>query len=229
MEAGKLPEGLGPEDLLRFYRTMVTSRRMDDREISLKRQNKIFFQISGAGHEAIQVALAAHMKPGHDWFYFYYRDRAFSLALGMTPLDQLLQAVGAADDPQSGGRQMPSHFTSTELQIASTSSPTGTQFLQAVGTAEAGYRADLLPELKEVVTNPKDDEIVVVTTGDGTTSQGEFWEAMNTATNLGLPVLFLVQDNKYAISVPVEVQTPGGSISKVVSGFPNTTPIFIRI
>lgn len=221
MEAGKLPEGLGPEDLLRFYRTMVTSRRLDDREISLKRQNKIFFQISGAGHEAIQVALAAHMKPGHDWFYFYYRDRAFSLALGMTPLDQLLQAVGAADDPQSGGRQMPSHFTSTELQIASTSSPTGTQFLQAVGTAEAGYRAGLLPELKEVVTNPKDDEIVVVTTGDGTTSQGEFWEAMNTATNLGLPVLFLVQDNKYAISVPVEVQTPGGSISKVVSGFPN--------
>jgi len=221
LEAGKLPEGLGPEDLLRFYRTMVTSRRLDDREISLKRQNKIFFQISGAGHEAIQVALAAHMKPGHDWFYFYYRDRAFSLALGLTPLDQLLQAVGAADDPQSGGRQMPSHFTSTELQIASTSSPTGTQFLQAVGTAEAGYRAGLLPGLKEVVTNPKDDEIVVVTTGDGTTSQGEFWEAMNTATNLGLPVLFLVQDNKYAISVPVEVQTPGGSISKVVSGFPN--------
>ncbi len=221
MGPDNLPEGLGPDDLIRMYRTMVTARRLDDREISLKRQNKIFFQISGAGHEAIQVALAAHMKPGHDWFYLYYRDRAFSLALGMSPLNQLLQAVGAADCPQTGGRQMPGHPTSVELQIPSSSSPTGTQFLQAVGTAEAGYRASLHPDLREEVTNPQGDEVTVACSGDGTTSQGEFWEALNTACNLKLPVIFLVEDNGYAISVPVEVQTPGGSISELVSAMPN--------
>ncbi len=213
--------GLHPEELLRMYRTMVTSRRMDDREISLKRQNKIFFQISGAGHEAIQVALAAHMRPGHDWFYFYYRDRAFSLALGMPPLSQLLQAVGAADCPQTGGRQMPGHPTSRELQIPSSSSPTGTQFLQAVGTAEAGYRARLHPDLKERVLNPQEDEVTVTCSGDGTTSQGEFWESLNSACTLKLPVIFLIEDNGYAISTPVEVQTPGGSISRIVSAMPN--------
>ena len=216
-----LPGDLQPEDLLQLYRTMVTARRLDDREISLKRQNKIFFQISGAGHEAIQVALAAHMRPGQDWFYFYYRDRAFSLALGMTPLDQLLQAVGAGDCPQTGGRQMPGHPTSVPLQIPSSSSPTGTQFLQAVGTAEAGYRASLHPDLETSVTNPLPDEVTVVCSGDGTTSQGEFWEALNTACNLKLPVIFLVEDNGYAISVPVEVQTAGGSISRLVSSMPN--------
>jgi 2-oxoisovalerate dehydrogenase E1 component len=215
-----LPEGLGPEDLVRFYRTMVTARRLDDREISLKRQNKIFFQISGAGHECIQVAVAAHLRPAYDWFYPYYRDRALSLALGITPLDQLLQAVGAADDPQTGGRQMPGHPTSVALQVTSTSSPTGTQFLQAVGTAEAGYRAALQEDLRERITNFQEDEVVLVCAGDGTTSQGEFWEALNTACNLSLPVIFLIQDNGYAISVPVEVQTAGGSISKLVSGFP---------
>jgi 2-oxoisovalerate dehydrogenase E1 component len=214
-------EGLGPETLLRFYRTMVTSRRLDDREISLKRQNKIFFQISGAGHEAIQVALASHLRPGQDWFYLYYRDRALALALGMSPLDQLLQAVGAADCPQTGGRQMPGHPASPEYQIASTSSPTGTQFLQAVGTAEAGYRAARHQALREEVRNYREDEVVLVSSGEGATSEGEFWEALNTASNLKLPVLFLVEDNGYAISVPVEVQTAGGSISRLVSGFPN--------
>jgi len=220
LAAEKLPQGLGPDDLVRFYRTMVTARRLDDREISLKRQNKIFFQISGAGHECIQVAVAAHLRPAYDWFYLYYRDRALSLALGITPLDQLLQAVGAADDPQTGGRQMPGHPTSVELQVTSTSSPTGTQFLQAVGTAEAGYRAALQEDLRERITNFREDEVVLVCSGDGTTSQGEFWEALNTACNLSLPVVFLIQDNQYAISVPVEVQTAGGSISKLVSGFP---------
>ncbi len=220
-----LPEGLRPEDLLGLYRTMVTARRLDDREISLKRQNKIFFQISGAGHEAIQVALAAHLRPGHDWFYLYYRDRAFSLALGMSPLNQLLQAVGAADCPQTGGRQMPGHPTSVELQIPSSSSPTGTQFLHAVGTAEAGYRASIHSELKERVKNPLDDEVTVACSGDGTTSQGEFWEALNTACNLKLPVIFLIEDNGYAISVPVEVQTAGGSISRLMSAMPN---LFIK-
>jgi len=200
---------------------MVTARRIDDREIRLKRQNKIFFQISGAGHECIQVALAAHLRPGHDWIYPYYRDRALALALGMTPLDQLLQAVGAADCPQTGGRQMPGHPTGRKLQITSTSSPTGTQFLQAVGTAEAGYRATILEELRGRVENFQRDDAVVALSGEGTTSEGEFWEALNTACNLKLPVIFVIEDNGYAISVPVEVQTAGGSISDLVSGFPD--------
>lgn len=212
--------GLGPEQLLRLYRTMVTSRRIDDREISLKRQNKIFFQISGAGHEAIGVAMAEHCLPAHDWFFFYYRDRAFTLALGQTPLEHLLQAVGAEADPASGGRQMPAHFGDARYNIANTSSPTGTQFLQAVGAAEAGLRVSRSDELRSLVSRFEDDEIVVVTTGDGTTSEGEFWESLNTACNLNLPVVYVVEDNGYAISVPVEVQTAGGSISKLVSGFP---------
>lgn len=221
MGAGTSLHAPSPQELLRFYRIMLTARRIDDREISLKRQNKIFFQISGAGHEAIQVALAAHLKPGHDWFYLYYRDRALALALGLTPLDQLLQAVGAADCPQTGGRQMPGHPTSVPLQITSTSSPTGTQFLQAVGTAEAWYRASLDEGIRSRIKNYREDEIVLVCAGDGTTSEGEFWEALNTACNLRLPVLFLIEDNGYAISVPVEVQTAGGSISKLVVGFPD--------
>jgi 2-oxoisovalerate dehydrogenase E1 component len=207
--------------VLAFYRTMVTARRVDDREISLKRQSKIFFQISGAGHEGIQVALAAHLETGKDWFYFYYRDRAFSLAMGQTPLDHLLQAVGAHDDPNSGGRQMPSHFGDPRYNIVSTSSPTGSQFLQAVGSAEAGYRAARVPEMMEHVTNLSADEVVVVCTGDGTTSQGDFWEALNTACNLKLPVVFVVEDNGYAISVPVEVSTAGGNISRLFTGFPD--------
>ncbi len=221
MGAGKNTRVLPSEELIQLYRIMLTARRIDDREISLKRQNKIFFQISGAGHECIQVALAAHLRPGYDWFYPYYRDRALALALGMTPLDQLLQAVGAADCPQTGGRQMPGHPTSVPIQITSTSSPTGTQFLQAVGTAEAGYRASRQDDLRELVTNFQEDEVVVASSGDGTTSEGEFWEALNTACNLKLPVIFLIEDNGYAISVPKEVQTAGGSISRLVSGFPH--------
>ncbi len=213
--------GLTPDQLLRFYRTMFTSRRIDDREINLKRQNRTYFQISGAGHEAIGVAVAEHCKPGHDWFFPYYRDRAMALALGQTALEQFLQAVGAAADPASGGRQMPAHWGSVDLNIPTGSSPTGTQFLQAVGAAEAGGKITAVEGLAEVIERFEEDEVVVVCTGDGATSEGEFWESLNAACLLGLPVVYVVQDNGYAISVPIEAQTAGGSISNLVSGFPS--------
>jgi len=212
--------GLDRSALVAAYRNIYLSRKFDDKEIQLKRQNKIYFQINSVGHEAVTTAAGMVLKPGYDWFECYYRDRALILQLGVTPYEMFLQSVGARDDPASAGRQMPAHWGHKRLNIISKSSCTGTQFLHAVGAAEAGTRMGRIAELAEK-GGFHEDEVVYVSGGEGQTSEGEFWEALSSASNLKVPVLFLIEDNGYAISVPVEVNTPGGSISKLVRSFPN--------
>ena len=213
--------GLTRDDLLRAYRTMVLSRKIDDKEIQLKNQSLIFFQISGAGHEAVLVAAGMVLRPAYDWFYPYYRDRALCLTLGVTTYDMLLSAVGGKDDPSSGGRQIPSHWGDRRLNIVSQSSPTGTQCLQAIGAAEAGRLYERVAQIEGRESRFHADEVTYISVGEGATSEGEFWESLNAACLARLPVIYLVEDNGYAISVPVEVQTAGGDISKLVSSFPH--------
>ena len=221
-------QGLSRGDLLRIYRTMYLSRRIDDREIQLKRQNKTFFQISGAGHEGVLAAAGLILRPGHDWVYPYYRDRALCLMLGVTPLEMFLEAVGAKDDPNSGGRQMPSHWGIPRLNILPRSSATGMQYPHAVGMAEATQYYEKFPRaLEQAQQAPlgehvrhQADEIVYVSGGDGSTSEGEFFEGLNSACLRQLPILFLIEDNGWAISVPVQFQTAGGSIAKLVANYP---------
>jgi 2-oxoisovalerate dehydrogenase E1 component len=194
------------EELLRSYRTMLTARRADEKILILLKQGKCFFHIGGSGHEAAQVAAAAALRPGHDWAFPYYRDMAFALHLGQTLEEVFLMALHRAEDPATGGRQPQGHYGRADLRIPTQSSPTGTQYLQAVGIA-LGARKD------------RTDEVVYVSSGEGATSEGEFFEAVNWAAREALPVIFFVQDNKYAISVPVANQTAGGSVHEVVSGF----------
>ena len=213
-------DGLTRDELVAAYRLMLLSRKIDDKEIQLKNQSQAFFQISGAGHEAVLVAAGRHLRGGYDWFFPYYRDRALCLTLGMTPTEMLLSAVAAQADPNSGGRQMPSHWGHRGLNIPSQSSATTTQCLHAVGCAEASLIYRRVTQIPDRESRARDDEVTYVSIGDGATSEGEFWESLNTACVKQLPVLFLVEDNGYAISVPVEAQTPGGDISRLVEHFP---------
>jgi len=215
--AQRTHDGLTRDELLKAYRWMVLSRKLDDKEIQLKNQSQIFFQISGAGHEAILVAAAMNLRAGHDWFFPYYRDRALALALGITPYEMLLGAVGSKDDPSSGGRMMPSHWSKPSLHIVNRSSATGTQCLQAAGSAEASRRLPLLGAIGAA----EEDEVTYISIGDGATGEGEFWEFLNTTCTERLPIVCVVEDNGYAISCPAEFHTPGGDISRLVESFPN--------
>jgi len=198
--------GLTREQLLGVYKTMLISRRMDEKMLTLLKQGKIFFHIGGPGHEAIQIACALALRPGYDWGYPYYRDLAFALQLGVTPEEVLMNAMHRAADPSTGARQMPGHYGHQKWRIPTQSSPTGTQFLQAVGTAMGAVK-------------DRTDEVVYVSSGEGATSEGEFHEAVNWASRDKLPVIFCIQNNRYAISVPISQQVAGGSVYRLVSGY----------
>ena len=208
---------LPPQQRVALFRTIYASRRIDDREITGKRQNKVFFQINGAGHEAIQAAAALCLRPGHDWFFLYYRDRALAYGLGVSAKDMFLGSVGSKLDPATGGRQMPSHWCDERINIFTTSSPTGSQCLQAVGAAEAILRAEQGGLQAQLGIGA--DEVVLVTIGDGSCAEGEFWESINSAVNLKVPLVFLLEDNGYAISVPTEVQYPGANAAALLKGW----------
>ena len=199
--------GFTKEQILDVYSKMALSRRLDEKMLILLRQGKSFFHIGASGHEAAQLAAAVLIRPGEDWSYPYYRDGAYCIGLGMTAREQLLCFLSRADDPNSGGRQMPQHYGHKDLRIVSQSSPTGTQFLQAVGTAIARK----MEETKDVV---------YVSSGEGTTSQGDFHEALNWASNAKAPVIFHIQDNEYAISTHKSEQT-ADSVYTMTAGFKN--------
>ena len=202
-----------PKDfLLKAYRTIVFSRTIDEKEMTLLKQGKIFFHLSGPGHEAVQVAMALAMKSNYDWAYPYYRDLAFSLAYGSTPLEIFLENMNRVEGPSSHGRQMPSHYGNKNLRIVGQSSPTGTQYLQAVGTAMGAKKSG-------------SDEIVYVSSGEGATSEGEFFEALNWSNREKFPIIFLIQNNHFAISVPFKDQVAGNSLYDLTSGYNN----FLRI
>ena len=201
-------KGFQKETLLGIFKTMATSRRTDEKMLTLLRQGKSFFHIGASGHEGAQLACAMQMNSDLDWSYPYYRDQTLVMGLGMTTEELFLSFLAKADDPGSGGRQLPQHYGQKKLNIVSQSSPTGTQFLQAVGTAMAARR-----------TNKK--ALVYVSSGEGTTSQGEFHEALNWAGREKLPVLFHIEDNGFAISVPKSSQTAEGSVYDMVGGYGN--------
>ena len=200
--------GYSKKDLLDIYKKMALARRLDEKQLIMLKQGKAFFHIGCSGHEASQMAAAQNMIPGKDWSYPYYRDAALCLGLGMTSKEQLLSFLAKADDPNSGGRQMPQHYGHKDLRIVSQSSPTGTQFLQAVGCAMSRQWEN-------------DHEIVYVSSGEGSTSEGEFHEALNWASREKLPIIFHIQDNEYAISVHVSEQTSGSSVFSMVNGYDN--------
>jgi 2-oxoisovalerate dehydrogenase E1 component len=204
-----------PDELRHDLLLACISRAIDDREIALQKQSRVFFQISGAGHEALLLALAHELRPGYDWFFPYYRDLALMLGLGMTAEQVLLQAVGSAADPASGGRQMPAHWGYKPFNVVTQSSPTGSQCIPAVGCAEAGRYIVRRPQLGLPAHG---DEVTYVSLGEGATSEGEFWESLNTACVEHLPVLYVVADNGYAISVPSSEQSPA-PINELVRGF----------
>ena len=199
---------LDRDRLLFAYRTMLLARYVDEKEMNLLKQGKILFHISGPGHEAAQVAIAMAMRSGHDWSYPYYRDLAFSLAMGSTPKDILCENMHRIEGPSSHGRQMPSHYGDKRYRIVGQSSPTGTQYLQAVGTAMGSVKEGK-------------NEVTYVSSGEGATSEGEFAEAVAWASRGKFPVLFCVQNNKFAISVPVTEQIAGGSVARLYSAYPN--------
>ena len=199
--------GFTKNQIIEVYRKMALSRRLDEKMLILLKQGKSFFHIGASGHEAAQLAAAIMIKPGQDWSFPYYRDGAFCIGLGMTSREQLLSFLAKADDPNSGGRQMPQHYGHKALRIVSQSSPTGTQFLQAVGCAMA-------------CKMEKSKEVVYVSSGEGTTSQGDFHEALNWASNAKAPVIFHIQDNEYAISTHRSEQT-ASSIYDITSGYNN--------